>query len=79
MKFDQLKPKRTNSRKAIGQMMIWSCVGMAYFNFFSSLNLSPGLQLGLSGVLPMAALIGYLLVKSPAKSPDPAATKSTQD
>jgi hypothetical protein len=58
------KPKSPlKSPKSIGQLMMWGCGGMAYFNFFSTLNLSPGLQFGLSGVVPMAALIGYLLLK----------------
>ncbi|MBE9029507.1 hypothetical protein IQ266_06990 [filamentous cyanobacterium LEGE 11480] len=69
IKLSEIKPSTNfKSPKAIGQMMVWSCVGMAYFNFFSSLNLSAGLQFGLSGVLPMAALIGYLLMPKP-KSP----------
>jgi hypothetical protein len=42
-------------------MMMWSLVGLAYFNLFSSLDVEPGLQLGLSGVLPMVGLILYLL------------------
>lgn len=67
-KLDQFKPKKANSRKAIGQMMLWSLAGMAYFNFFSSLNLSPGLQFGLSGVLPMGALVVYLLMRKPNKA-----------
>jgi hypothetical protein len=49
------------SRKTVGRMMIWSLVGLAYFNLFSSLEVEPGLQLGLSGVLPMVGLILYLL------------------
>jgi hypothetical protein len=58
------KPKSLlKSPKSIGQLTMWGCGGMAYFNFFSTLNLSPGLQFGLSGVVPMAALIGYLLLK----------------
>ncbi len=58
MKFSKVK-----SPKSIGHLMLWGCGGMAYFNFFSTLNLSPGLQFGLSGVVPMAALIGYFLLK----------------
>lgn len=69
MKLDDLKPKGT-SRKAIGQMMLWSLAGLAYFNFFSSLNVSPGLQFGLSGVAPMAALIIYLMIKPPIEKQD---------
>jgi hypothetical protein len=49
------------SRKTVGRMMMWSLVGLAYFNLFSSLEVGPGLQLGLSGVLPMVGLILYLL------------------
>jgi hypothetical protein len=49
------------SRKTVGRMMMWSLVGLAYFNLFSSLDVEPGLQLGLSGVLPMVGLILYLL------------------
>jgi hypothetical protein len=70
-----MKFMRIKSRKTIGQMMIWSCVGMAYFNFFSSLNVSPGLQFGLSGVLPMTALIGYLLLRSWPSLTMPSPTK----
>jgi hypothetical protein len=49
------------SRKTVGRMMMWSLVGLAYFNLFSSLDVEPGLQLGLSGVLPMLGLLLYLL------------------
>ncbi len=58
-----MKLENIKSGKTIGQMMIWSCVGMAYFNFFSSLNISPGLQFGLSGSLPIAALLAYRWLK----------------
>ncbi len=71
MKFDPVKFTKPKSPKSIGQLMMWGCGGMAYFNFFSTLNLSPGLQFGLSGVVPMAALIGYFLLKPGAgKSAD---------
>jgi hypothetical protein len=67
MKLEPVKFTKSKSPlkspKSIGQLMMWGCGGMAYFNFFSTLNLSPGLQFGLSGVLPMAALIGYLFLK----------------
>jgi hypothetical protein len=53
------------SRKSLGKAMLWSLGGLAYFNFFSSLDVGPGLQFGLSGVLPMAALIVYFLLKQP--------------
>jgi hypothetical protein len=67
MKLERFKPK---APKTVAQSMIWACAGMAYFNLFSSLELDPALQLGLSGVLPMAALIAYLLFKpNPPKSP----------
>jgi hypothetical protein len=65
------KPK---SPKSIGSLMMWGCGGMAYFNFFSTLNLSPGLQFGLSGVVPMAALIGYLLLKPDHSKSDDSGT-----
>jgi hypothetical protein len=69
MKFSNVK-----SPKSIGQLMMWGCGGMAYFNFFSTLNLSPGLQFGLSGVVPMAALIGYLLLKPDSSKSDDSET-----
>jgi hypothetical protein len=52
-------------RQAVGKAMLWGLGGLAYFNFFSSLDVEPGLQFGLSGVLPMAALIVYFLIKKP--------------
>lgn len=58
-----MKLETIKSRKTIGQMMIWSCVGMAYFNFFSSLDMSPGLQFGLSASLPIAILLVYRWLK----------------
>jgi hypothetical protein len=66
MKLDKFKPK---APKTVAQSMIWACAGMAYFNLFSSLDVDPALQFGLSGVLPMAVLIGYLLFKPSVKSP----------
>jgi hypothetical protein len=62
------------SRKTLGRMMMWSLVGLAYFNLFSSLDVAPGLQLGLSGVLPMVGLILYLLrQQKDADTQDPSA------
>jgi hypothetical protein len=52
-------------RKSLGKLMLWGCAGLAYFNLFSSLDVEPGLQFGLSGVLPMAALIVYFLRQKP--------------
>jgi hypothetical protein len=74
MKLEPVKFTKPKSPKSIGQLMMWGCGGMAYFNFFSTLNLSPGLQFGLSGVVPMAALIGYLLLKPSVKHPDDSET-----
>jgi hypothetical protein len=73
MKFAKVKSP-LKSPKSIGQLMMWGCGGMAYFNFFSTLNLSPGLQFGLSGVVPMAALIGYFLLKPSVSNPDDSET-----
>jgi hypothetical protein len=61
MKFDQ----STKSRKSASKLVLWAGAGLAYFNLFSSLDVGPGLQLGLSGVVPMAALIVYFLRQQP--------------
>jgi hypothetical protein len=58
------------SRQSIGKLMLWGCGGLAYFNFFSGLDVSPGLQFGLSGVIPMAVLIVYLLRQKPGDGGD---------
>ncbi len=63
MKLADIKFAKPKAPKSIGHLMLWGGGGMAYFNFFSTLNLSPGLQFGLSGVVPMAALIAYFLLK----------------
>jgi hypothetical protein len=44
-----------------GFLLIWACVGMAYFNTFSSLDLPPMLQAGLALVPAQVGLIAYLL------------------
>ncbi len=44
-----------------GFLLIWACGGMAYFNAFSSLDLSPMLQAGLALVPLQVGVIVYLL------------------
>jgi hypothetical protein len=44
-----------------GFLLIWACVGLAYFNTFSSLDLPPMLQMGLALVPAQIGLIAYLL------------------
>jgi hypothetical protein len=53
------------TRKSATKMVLWAGAGLAYFNLFSSLDVGPGLQFGLSGVVPMAALIVYFLRQTP--------------
>jgi len=38
--------------------MIWSCVGMAYFNAISTLNLEPTISV-VSAALPIALFVGW--------------------
>jgi hypothetical protein len=44
-----------------GYLLIWACGGMAYFNAFSSLDLSPMLQAGLALVPLQVGVIVYFL------------------
>jgi hypothetical protein len=44
--------------------MIWSCVGMAYFNAVSTLNLDPTTSLA-TATLPIALMIAWVLRSRP--------------
>ena len=55
----ELKPPSAN-RKQIGNFMICFCIGMAYFNTFSTLNIDPALS-GLIAAGPIALFAAWKL------------------
>jgi hypothetical protein len=56
----------TIRRKQVGQLMIWSCVGMAYFNAVSTLNLDPANSLA-TATLPIALVAAWALRSRPVQ------------
>ncbi len=50
--------------KQIGNLMIYFCVGMAYFNAFSTLNLESSLDPKLSGLIALGPIVLFILWKS---------------
>lgn len=47
-----------NRRKQIENLVTWSCVGMAYFNAISTLNLDPAISV-VTAALPIALFAGW--------------------
>lgn len=49
--------------KQIGNLMLFFCVGMAYFNAFSTLNLELDIDPKLSGLIALGPIVLFILWK----------------
>ncbi len=56
-------PKDARNLKQIGNLMIYFCVGMAYFNAFSTLNIETSIDPTFSAFIALSPIVLFILWK----------------